>query len=320
MILTVTVNPALDKNYLVPGFALTDIHRVQSMSAIPAGKGLNVSRALHALGVPTMATGISGGFTGKQIESNLADLGIRHDFVRIRGESRTNSLIVDLDRSIHTEVKEPGPHIPPGAWKRLEKKLIELAPVCSWVVFAGSPPPDTPATIYFQLIKSIQSLGVKIALDTRGPWLKEGIKANPDLIKPNWEEFQELVGPCYSTIQGWQKARQLLEEGVGTVVVSMGSKGAMAVHGRCNYLVQELPSVRVVSPVGSGDTLVAGLLARWRGDNDFLQAFRFGIAAAVSNAAHFGSAVFDPLQASMLEREIVVQQIPTEEVISCSLM
>lgn len=311
MILTVTINPALDKNYLVPGFALTGIHRVQSMSAIPAGKGLNVSRALNTLGIPTMATGFSGGFTGRQIEYSLAELGIRHDFVRIRDESRTNSLILDLDHSIHTEIKEPGPHIPKDAWKRLERKILELAPGCSWIVFAGSPPPDTAANIYFRLIKSIQPLGVKVALDTRGPWLKEGIKAYPDLIKPNWEEFQELVGPCYSTVQGLNKARQLREQGVGTIVISMGSKGAMAVHGNSNYLVQELPSIEVVSPVGSGDTLVAALLARWRGESDFAQAFRFGIAAASSNAAHFGAAIFDPVQVSILEREIVVEQIPT---------
>ncbi len=309
MILTVTVNPALDKNYIVPGFTLTGIHRVESMSTIPAGKGLNVSRALRALGVPTMATGISGGFTGRQIESSLTQLGIQHHFVRIRDESRANSLLLDLHRSVHTEVKEPGPHIPKDAWKRLETKILELAPSCSWIVFAGSPPPDTSPQIYFRLIKCIQPLGVKIALDTRGPWLQEGIKAHPDLIKPNWEEFQELVGPCYSTVQGIHKARQLQEQGIGTIVVSMGAKGAMAVHGNSNYLIQEPPSVDVVSPIGSGDTLVAGLLSKWRGNDDFVQAFRFGIAAASSNAAHFGAAVFDPIQASMLEREIVVEQI-----------
>ncbi len=310
MILTVTVNPALDKNYIVPGFALSGIHRVQTMSVIPAGKGLNVSRVLQTLGVPTLATGIVGGFTGKQIETALDQFDVKHDFVRIQAESRSNALVIDHDCGIHTEIKEPGPAIPRNAWKRLEKKVMQLAASCSWVVFAGSPPPDAPSTLYFKLIQSVKTLGVKVALDTRGSWLEEGIKAGPDLIKPNWEEYQELVGACHSTMQALEKARLLVEkEKIGTIVISMGAKGALAVDTRYSYLVQHLPPIKVASPIGSGDTLVAGLLAKLRGGLDFGSAFRFGLAAASSNASHFGAGVFDPDQSVALEREIEVEQI-----------
>ena len=310
MILTVTVNPALDKSYIVPGFALTGIHRVQSMSVVPAGKGLNVSRVLKTLGVPTLATGILGGFTGKQIETSLKQFDVKHDFVRIQAESRSNALVIDHDYGIHTEIKEPGPIIPKNAWKRLEKKIMQLAVTCSWVVFAGSPPPDAPATFYLELIQRVPTLGVKVALDTRGPWLNEGIKAGPDLIKPNWEEYQELVGTCYSTVQALEKARLLVEEeGVGTVIISMGAKGALAVDRQHSYLVQQLPPIKVASPVGSGDTLVAGLLAKLRDGSDFTQAFRFGLAAASSNASHFGAGIVDLDQSAALEREIWVEKI-----------
>ncbi|HHT69910.1 MAG TPA: 1-phosphofructokinase family hexose kinase [Firmicutes bacterium] len=309
MILTVTVNPALDKNYDVPGFALQGIHRVHSMSTVPAGKGLNVSRVLHNLGVATIATGFVGGFTGRQIEDGLDHLQVEHNFVRIRAESRSNCLIVDHNQDVHCEIKEPGPSIPRNAWKRLEKKIVELAPKCSWVVFAGSPPPDTQASIYVPLIRSVQALGIKVALDTRAPWLKEGIKAKPDLIKPNWEEFQELVGPCYSTVQGLGKARELVEQGLGTVVVSMGAKGAFAVNREGSYLVQELPPIKVISPIGSGDALVAGLLSKLEDDAPFDNAFRFGLAVACSNAAHFGAGIFDPVQVKSLEQEVTVDQV-----------
>lgn len=310
MILTVTVNPALDKNYSIPGFALTGIHRVESMSIVPAGKGLNVSRVLKTLGVPTVATGILGGFTGKQIETALKQLGVEDDFVQIRAESRSNSLVIDRHHSIHTEIKEPGPAIPKDAWKRLEKKIMQIAPTCSWVVFAGSPPPGAPSTLYYELIQKTQTAGVKVALDTRGPWLKEGIKACPDLIKPNWEEFQELVGPCYSTVQALEKAGRIVEEeGVGIVVVSMGAKGALAVDRQHSYLVQQLPPIKVASPIGSGDTLVAGLLAKLQDGWDFAPAFRFSLAAASSNASHFGAGVIDLDQTAALEHEIAVEQI-----------
>jgi len=310
MILTVTANPTLDKNYLVPGFTLTGIHRVENMSIVPAGKGLNVSRVLKTLGVPTMATGIVGGHTGKQIESSLRKLGVPHDFVQIRDESRSIALIIDHHQGIHTEVQEPGPTIPLGAWKRLEKKIMQLASGCDWVVFAGSPPPGSPHTLYAELIRSVKSKGVKVALDAKGPWLREGVKAGPNLIKPNWEEFQELVGPCYSTVQALEKAQELVEDGiVGTVVVTMGSKGAMAVDRQQCYLIQELPPIQVASPIGSGDTMMAGLLSKLNASWDFAPAFRFAVAAATSNASHFGAGIIDLEQIATLEQELVVEQI-----------
>ena len=307
MILTVTVNPALDKNYIVPGFNLSGIHRAESMSTIPAGKGLNVSRVLKTLGAETLATGIVGGYTGKQIEAGLRKLDVPHEFVRIQGESRANSLIYDPNHAIHTELKEPGPAIPKDAWKRLERKIMHLAASCSWVVFAGSPPPDTAAEIYTPLIQGVKALGLKVTLDTRGPWLKEGVKAQPDLIKPNWEEFQELVGGCHSTVEGIEKAQELVAHGIGTVVVSMGAKGALAVHHGQSYLVQQLPPIEAISPIGSGDTLVAGLLSRWRDGGDFASAFRFGLAAATSNAAHFAAGMLDLQQVAALEQAITIE-------------
>ena len=312
MILTVTLNPALDKTYTIPGFALTGIHRVQSMSSVPAGKGLNVSRVLQTLEVPTLATGILGGHTGRQIAAGLKEAGVAHDFVWIRGESRSNALIIDQSQSIHAEIKEPGPKIPQGAWKRLRKKVVHLASQSSWVVFSGSPPPDSSPGVYVQMIKDVQALGVKVALDTRGPWLQEAVKAGPDLVKPNWEEFQELVGPCYSTMQAIGEARRLVNEGVGTVVVSMGAKGALAAHGQQAYLVQQLPPVKVLSAIGSGDTLVAGLLAKLQEGWDFVRAFRFSLAAACSNVSHYGAGVLDPEEAIALEREITVDQAPEQ--------
>lgn len=310
MILTVTLNPALDKNYVVKNFALTGIHRVGTMSTIPAGKGINVSRVLTKLGVPTKATGILGGHTGKLIDSLLIEEDVASDFVWIKAESRCSILITDQVQKAHAEVIEQGPTIPRGAITRLNRKLEELAPHCSWVVFSGSPPPNTTSLVYYNMINLVKKFGVKVLLDTRGPWLKEGINAKPDLIKPNWSEFEELVGPCYSTVQAFEKARDLVDEGIGGVVVSTGSKGALAIHGNKSYQIQNLPPIDVVSPVGSGDSLVAGLLAALSQGEDFPSAFRKGVALATSNAAHFGAGVFNPEQVAKIHEQLIVDQVP----------
>lgn len=310
MILTVTLNPSLDKNYILQDFTLNGIHRVQKMTALPGGKGINVSRVLASLNVPTKATGIVGGFTGKQIESQLKNENVSFNFVQIRAESRCNVLVFDEFNDVHCEINEPGPTIPSGAWTRLKNKLNQLAPSCSWVVFAGSPPPETSPKIYFQLIKQVQEFGVKVALDTRGQWLKEGIKAKPNLIKPNWEEFQELVGPVHSTVHAFKMARRIEALGVNTIVISTGSNGAFALHNSQAYGVRRLPDVQVVSPVGSGDSLVAGLLAKLNSGSNFTEALRHGLALGCSNASNFGAGLYDPEQVNSLYNQITLEELP----------
>lgn len=309
MILTVTVNPALDKNYIVPGFTVSGIHRVETMTNVPAGKGINVARVLHSLGIPSIATGFLGGHTGKQIAAGLKEGLVAHDFVWIKEESRCSTLIFDPNHGVHSEVIEPGPKIPPGAWKRLNRKLKELAPHCKWIVFSGSPPPETPTDAYYKLIKEVQTFGVKVVLDTRGPWLRDGIKAGPNLIKPNWDEFQELVGTCDSIPHAMDKGRNLLAQGIETVVVSMGAQGAFAVQRDQAYVVQKLPPIELVSAVGSGDSLVAGILAKLWMDQELADALRFGLAVASSNATHFGAGIFQPKQVEQLEHAISIEKI-----------
>jgi len=310
MILTVTLNPSIDKNYIVQNFKLNGIHRAPKMMALPGGKGINVSRVLHSLGVPTKATGIVGGFTGKKIEKFLKKESVPYSFVQTRAESRTNILILDEFSDMHCEINEQGPSIPVGAWDRLYIKLKDLAPSCSWVVFAGSPPSETSPQIYYRLIKQVQEYGVKVALDTRGKWLEEGIKAKPNFIKPNWDEFQELVGPVHSTVHAFQQARRIEARGVDTIIISTGSNGALAIHDGQSYCVRSLPKIEVVSPVGSGDSLVAGFLAKFRNGSDFPEALRHGLALGCSNATNFGAGLFDLEEVNSLSQQIDLDELP----------
>lgn len=310
MILTVTLNPALDKNFHIADFALRGVYRVENGITTPGGKGINVSRVLAQLGTATRATGILGGYIGKLIEAQLNQEGIVTDFVRIKEESRLSILVMDSERNTHTEIIEPGPHIPKGAYDKLNNKLRTLAPDCDWIVFSGSPPPNAPADIYCRFIETAKTGGAKVLLDARGPWLREGIKAKPDLIKPNWEEFLELVGPCHSTVQAVKAARGIVVRGVGGVIVSMGDKGAVAVYNGQAYFSRSLPAVEVLSPVGGGDTLVAGLVAKLNSGWDFPAALRFGLAVATASTTQLGAGEFDLNLAEQLARKISVDKTP----------
>ncbi len=310
MILTVTLNPILEKSYQIEQFRPAEVHETAFSVTGPAGGGITVSRILQQLEVPTLATGILGGHMGKFIETGLHKEKIRTDFVWFQGESRLATLVVDGLGKTHTQIIESGPTLPRGAYDRLSGKIRDYAPDSDWVVLAGSPPPDAPATIYARLAKVAQEAGSKVLLDTHGRWLKEGIKAAPDLIKPNWQEFLDLVGPRYSTVQAIKAARAIVARGVGGVIVSMGLNGAIAVQGERAYFSRPLPTVNAISPVGSGSALVAGLLAKLQLEWEFAAALRFGLATATASTTQLGTGCFNPQLAEQLAKQIEVAKTP----------
>lgn len=310
MIVTVTLNPMLERNYQIERFSLTGVHEVSHCVTGPAGGGISVSRILRRLEVPTQATGILGGHLGRLIEAGLHKEEIPSDFVWIRAESRLGTLVVGDGGKIHTRIIEQGPRTPRGAFDRLSSKIEALAVKNHWVVLAGTPPPGAPAAIYARLIRSAQEAGAKVLLDTHGTWLREGIKAQPDLITPNWQEFLQLVGPCYSTVQAIKAARALVADGLGGIVVSMGARGALAVQAESAYFSRPLPTVDVISPVGGGSALAAGLTAKLQAGWDFAASLRFALAVAIAGTAHLGTGIFDPQLAAQLAKQIAVDKTP----------
>ncbi len=194
MIITVTLNAALDKTLEVPSFTPGRRHRTVAQTTMPGGKGVNVARAIKRLGQPVIATGLAGGSTGTRIIDALTEESVLGAFVRIREESRTNTAVLDPTTGIHTEVNERGPEVSLQELDLFRDKLLYLAQGANICVFAGSLPREVDPGVYGELIREVRKLGVTTVLDTEGEPLRLGVRAEPDLISPNELEAEELVG------------------------------------------------------------------------------------------------------------------------------
>ena len=194
MIITVTLNAAIDKSLSVPNFRLGRRHRTVEQRTMAGGKGVNIARALKALGQPVIATGMAGGATGTRIVEELTAESILNDFVRIREESRTNTSVLDPTNGQQTEINERGPSVSEHEVELFRDKLLYLARGAAIVVFAGSIPRGVNPDIYANLIRELQRIDVTTVIDTDGDPLHQSVRAEPDVVSPNVLEAEELVG------------------------------------------------------------------------------------------------------------------------------
>lgn len=259
MIVTVTLNAAVDKTYYVSGFATGAVQRVRRQIAEPGGKGNNVAKIVRLLGGEAVATGFSAGAAGAFIEERLAAKGIRTAFVRIPGESRTCLNIVDEASGASTELLEEGPTVTPEGLAEIKDAVGRLGAVASIVVLSGSLPAGAPADLYAELVGIARSAGARVYLDASGEALALGVDAGPDLIKPNEEELARLVGRKRLEASHWTTTASMLHDrGVRQVCSTFGSQGAVACMEGALYRVIA-PAVHAVSAVGCGDAFVAGM-------------------------------------------------------------
>ena len=194
MIVTVTLNTAIDKTLEVPNFRIGRRHRSVAQATMPGGKGVNVARAIKRLGRPVIATGFAGGATGTRIVEALTAESILTDFVRIGEESRTNTAVLDPTTGIQTEINERGPAITEREMELFRDKLLYLAQGAQICVIAGSLPRAVDPDIYGGLIRDLRKLGVTTIVDTDGEPLRHAVRAEPDVASPNVPEAEELVG------------------------------------------------------------------------------------------------------------------------------
>ncbi|MDO8682193.1 MAG: 1-phosphofructokinase [Armatimonadota bacterium] len=289
MIITVTLNTAIDKTYTVENFVLDRVHRPIDMKSTAGGKGINVARVLKELGRDAVAAGFIGGCNGDRIIEGLDREGIRHDFVRIAGESRICIAIVDPVKGAQTEINEIGPEALPGDLQTLASKLERMMPSAQYLVLSGNAPPGTPDDFYAHLIEIARRHDVKTALDTSGPHLRQGITAGPYIIKPNVAELSMLRGRELLTREEiLHAAKGLVMAGTGVVIVSMGRAGCVATDGKRSWQATP-PEIPFVSAVGSGDALVAAAIDALLAGSDIPEAIRAGTAAGAANAMTFGA-------------------------------
>jgi 1-phosphofructokinase family hexose kinase len=222
MIITVTLNTAIDKTLSVPNFRLGRRHRTVEQTTMPGGKGVNVARVLKTLGAPVIATGMAGGATGTRIVEQLTQLSVLSDFVRIREESRTNTAVIDPTTGEQTEINERGPKVSEQEIELFVDKLLYLAKGATLCVFAGSLPRDVDIDVYANLIRELKRLGVMTVVDTDGDPLRRAVRAEPDVISPNVLEAEELVGHEFNDDEDRVIAvREMTELGAREAIMTM---------------------------------------------------------------------------------------------------
>ncbi|MBC2907922.1 hexose kinase [Streptomyces cupreus] len=257
MILTVTLNTALDITYRVRTLRPHASHRVSEVLERPGGKGLNVARVLAALGHEVTATGFVGGATGRVVRERLtATDGVVDALVPLAGATRRTIAVVDDLTGDTTQLNEPGPVVTPAEWTAFQESYDSLLASADAVALCGSLPPGVPVGAYAGLVRAARAAGVPVLLDTSGEPLRRGVAARPDIVKPNADELAELTG-SHDPLRATQDARR---RGAHTVVASLGAEGLLA-HTPEGRWRATPPSRLHGNPTGAGDAAVAGLLS-----------------------------------------------------------
>jgi 1-phosphofructokinase family hexose kinase len=312
MIITVTLNAALDKTLEVPNFTPGRRHRTVDQTTMAGGKGVNIARAIKRLGQPVIATGLAGGSTGTRIVEALNDEAILNGFLRIREESRTNTAVLDPTTGLHTEINERGPSISVQELEMFREKLLYLAKGASVCVFAGSLPRGVAPEVYAGLIRDVRKLGAATMIDTEGEPMRLAVRAEPDVVSPNELEAEELVGHEFN--DGDDRAQAVTE------MTRLGAAEAiMTVPDGCYAQVLEggvpaLYRVRVEeqearSSIGSGDAFLAGYVAARYGGRSAVDCLRFGVACGAESTQHFGAGIIDPGRVDKLLQEVAAERL-----------
>jgi 1-phosphofructokinase family hexose kinase len=312
LIVTVTLNAAIDRTLTVPNFQRGQRHRASAGVTLAGGKGINVARALKALGVPVVATGFVGGATGIRIVEELTAEAILNDFVRIEGESRTSTAVVDPTGETYTEINEWGPAVSTEELATLQEKLRYLTQGAELVVFAGSLPRDVGEDFYAESARELARRHIPVVLDTEGEPLRLGVEAEPFLVSPNQTEAEGLVGQEFHDDEDFLLALDRIAE--------MGARNVLiTTENGCIALVREereaqrfravAPRLEPVSTVGSGDALLGAYLAARHVGRTHEESLRAAVATGAASTLEVGAGRFDPRQAGRLQAGVVVSQL-----------
>jgi 1-phosphofructokinase family hexose kinase len=312
LILTVTLNAAVDRTVAVPSFRLGQRHRAVEARTVAGGKGVNVARALKLLGRPVIATGLAGGPTGTRVLERLAEESILNAFTRIEGDSRTNLAVIDPTSGQQTEINERGPEVSGDEIDRFIDKLLYLAQGAAVCVLAGSVPPGADADVYARLIRELKTLGVLCALDTYGDPMRAALRAEPAVVLPNVAEAEEAVGHEFNDADDFLLGLEgLIEMGARQAVIT-SEQGCVALvgeeSGRRRYEVR-VEHLEPVAAVGSGDSFAAGYVAALYQGASPRECLAYGVACGAESTQHFGAGTLDPREVERLLPRVEVREL-----------
>jgi 1-phosphofructokinase family hexose kinase len=312
VIVTVTLNAAIDRTLTVPNFQLGHRHRASASLTSAGGKGINVSRALKRLDSPVIATGLAGGRTGERIIDELAGEAILNDFVRIGDESRTSTAVVDPTAGILTEIYEWGPAVRRDELDTLLDKLHYLSRVASFVVFSGSLPRDVENDFYAEAVRDLSRRGVQCVVDAEGEPLRRAVEAEPFLVSPNQREAESLVGQEFSDDEDFLMALDAIEDlGARNVLITQETAcfGLFREDRTFRRFRASIARIEPVASVGAGDVLLAGFLAARFNGQPFEDALRQGVGCAAASVVELVAGRFDAREAGRLAASVSVEEL-----------
>lgn len=309
MIITVTMNPAIDKTIDIDTLERGGLNRITHVELDAGGKGINVSKTIHALGGSSIVTGFIAGNSGRVIQNVIDELGIKSDFIEVPGETRTNTKVFEKTGEL-TELNEPGPTLREEDINALLKKLETYANEDTLFVLAGSIPRGVDTDIYFKIIEIVHKKGAKVLLDADGASFTKALAANPDMIKPNRVELEQYANMDYiaSEQELLETARGLMKQGIEEVIVSMGKSGAIFLkkdyQARCAGL-----NVKAHSTVGAGDAMVAGLAYAWDNKLNAEDTIRLCMAVSAGAVTTIGTKPPSKETVDLLSKQVQIEKI-----------
>jgi len=307
LIVTLTINPAIDRIISIDRLAFEDRAYINSSRESAGGRGINVSSVIHSFGGETLAVLISGGDSGKRLEGLLGKCGYRIAVVPVQNEIRTNLTITDK-HGLTVNLNEPGPPLGKAEVARVERVVRETLDHASWLAICGSIPPGVPPAFYGKLISMARQKKVKTLLHADGDALREGIAARPTVVSPNQQEAGRLLGQTLLTRTHYLEAAERIRQlGAESVVLTLGSRGAVGAFA--DGLMEALPPrIDAVCPIGAGDALMAAYAWARERRTSVADALRWGVAAGTASARLPGMNFASLAQAREIYRQVEIRR------------
>jgi 1-phosphofructokinase family hexose kinase len=305
MIITVTLNPAIDKSLSVPSLRLGRRHRTVERRTLAGGKGVNIARMLKTLGQPVIATGLAGGATGTQIVEQLTERVDPQRLRPIREESRTNTAVLDPTTGEETEINEQGPSVDPTSSSCSARSCFYLARGAAIVVFAGSLPRGVEPDFYATLMRELHKLDVTDDRRHRRRALRQAVRAEPDVVSPNELEAEELIGQEFNDDDDRAGAvREIVALGAREAMMTTpdGCWAQVLVDGAPQLYRVTIAPREPVATVGSGDAFLAGYVAARYSGQLAPECLRFGVACGAESTGRLGAGLIDRARSSACAR------------------
>lgn len=308
MIVTLTINPAIDRTICVDRLAFEDRAYIKSTHETAGGRGINSSLVVHAFGGETLAVLISGGDTGKRLEALLVQRGFPISVVPIQRAIRTNMTITDR-HGLTVNLNEIGPELEKAEVAAVEQTVRKSLDKASWLLMCGSIPPGVPAGFYGKLIELARKKKVRSLLHADGAALREGIEARPTVVTPNHQEAERLLGKTLLTRRQYLEAAERIRNmGAESVVLSLGSRGAVGALAD-GMLEAVPPPVDVLCPIGAGDAMGAAYSWALERKDDTADALRWGVAAGTATARLAGMSFASLEQTREIYRQVEIRRV-----------